>query len=105
MEIQVSRSDNQARFKISGEINESGAGVLNKYYQELEGRSSLKELVLNFKHVSYISSSGIGQLILFYKEMAMSGGAIRIEAASPEIHELLSDLDLGKIMEISKIKS
>ena len=102
MEVRVNRNGHSACLEISGKINESGAKILDNRYREMGGNADLKELVLDFKNVSEISRSGIGQLIIIYKEIAVSGGVVRIESASEEIHNLLTGLDFEKIMEISK---
>ncbi|MDM8549861.1 STAS domain-containing protein [Desulfobacterales bacterium HSG2] len=101
MEITVSKKKESVHFAFSDGIDELGAEILNKRFRELEKRS-LRKLVLDFKKVDYIGSSGIGQLILFYQLMAASGGRIRIENASKDIYDILMDLDIDKLMSISR---
>jgi len=103
MEFSVNREKNTTHFVISGDIDEKGAELLSHHFKELSAKKSVEELILDFKSVRYIGSSGIGVIILFYKKLAMSGGSIRIINVSGEISELLSDLDINKIIKISTL--
>ena len=101
MKITVIKKKERVCFDFSGGIDELGAELLNKQFRELE-KTALRELILNFKKVDYIGSSGIGQLILFYQLMAASGGRIRIENASKDVYDMLLDLDIDKLISISR---
>jgi anti-anti-sigma factor len=100
MEISVLHEKNTACFVIGGDIDENGAEALSHHFRELTTKGSVTELILDFKAVKYIGSSGIGVIILFYKKLTQSGGKIRIKNVSREIHDLLSDLDINKIIGI-----
>lgn len=101
MKIAVTHENGSARFTISGDIDELGAETLERQFHELDTKT-VKELVLDFRHVSYIGSSAIGQLLLFYKEMTLTGGVVRIEKVSKELYALLLDLDISKLIQISR---
>ncbi|QTA85106.1 STAS domain-containing protein [Desulfonema magnum] len=101
MKLKVTHEKECARFALSGDLDEKGADILDKGFRGLN-QGSLSELVLDFKDVAYIGSSAIGQLILFYKILAASGGKIRIENVSGDIYDLLLDLDINKLISISK---
>jgi anti-anti-sigma factor len=101
MEISVIRGKNSVNLVINGDIDEKGAELLNNHFSELTAKAPVAEVVLDFASVGYIGSSGIGAIILFYKKLAMASGSIRITNISKEIYELLSDLDINKIIKIS----
>lgn len=100
MEIKVNREGSRATFSLDGDIDEAGAALLRKQFQEL-GTDGLSDLVLDFSRVGYIGSSGIGQLILFYKQLAAVNGKARLINVSREIGELLRDLDIHKVIAIN----
>lgn len=100
MEISVLHEKDAAQFVISGDIDEKGAESLSQHFRELTAKGGVAELILDFKAVRYIGSSGIGVIILFYKKLTQSGGKIRIKNVSKEIYDLLSDLDINKIIGI-----
>ena len=101
MEIKVTHEDGRACFIISGDIDELGAETLERQFRELD-KHDVKELVVDLKNVAYIGSSAIGQLLLFYKEISLSGGTVRIENVSKELYALLLDLDINKLIQISR---
>ena len=93
---------NAVRFTPDGDIDEKGAEKLLRQFDNLSAHDAIAELVIDFKNVGYIGSSGIGVLILFYKRLATSGGGrVRIENLTKTIFDLFKELDLGTILEIS----
>ncbi len=54
-----------ARIDLAGEINASAEADLNAAYQEAEGLLGLQNvmIVLNFKSVTYINSTGIALIV------------------------------------------
>lgn len=101
MEVIVTRDGNQARFEIKGDIDEPGAEALKKRFRELK-ISLLREVTFDFKEVSHIGSAGIGKLLLFYKDLALNGGKMRIENISETVYELFKVLKLDTIFSISR---
>ncbi len=100
MEVNVTQEGSSARFTLNGKIDESGAEELKARFLSLN-RAALKEVVFDFKGVSHIGSAGIGKLLLFYKELAVSGGNIRITNVSDAIRDLFRVLKLDTIFTIS----
>ncbi len=101
MEINVTQNDNRARFELKGNIDERGAEDLKRHFRSLDV-SSLKEAVFDFAGVTHIGSAGIGKLLLFYKDLAVTGGKIRIENTSGTVFELFTVLKLNTIFSITK---
>lgn len=100
MEISVVYEKSTVCFVICGDIDENGAELLSNHFRKLTAKASVVKLILDFKSVAYIGSSGIGAIILFYKKLVQSGGNIQIRNVSKEIYDLLSDLDINKIISI-----
>jgi len=101
MEVNVTQQGDKAFFEIKGNIDERGAEELKVRFQELDV-SKLKEVSFDFGKVIHIGSAGIGKLLLFYKDLALNGGVIRILNASQTIVELFTVLKLDTIFTISK---
>ncbi len=99
MNVTVSQQGTRVSMILDGDIDEHGAETMNARFQGLK-KESFSELVLDFRKVKYIGSSGIGQLILFYKETAPLGKKVRIENVSGEIYDLLLDLDINRVVSI-----
>ena len=100
MELKITQKDNSAYFEIKGDIDERGAEELKQKFRELN-QQTLKNVILNFRHVTHIGSAGIGKLLLFYKDVALKGGEVRIENSSKSIYELFHVLKLDSIIRIS----
>lgn len=102
MELSVNKEGGLARFEVTGVIDEGGAEDIKRRFGELE-IASLKEVVFDFRHVKHIGSAGIGKLLLFYKDLAMQGGVIRIENVSSSIFDLFKVLKLNELFTISRV--
>jgi anti-sigma B factor antagonist len=75
-----------------------GTSDLRKRMRELvEGGS--RKIVLNLADVSYIDSSGIGELVAGYTTVATSGGALKLLNLAKRVHELLTITKLYTIFE------
>jgi anti-sigma B factor antagonist len=101
MEISVTSEADRLRFEVKGEIDEKGAEDLKQRFRELNSASH-KELIIDFHKVTHIGSAGIGKLLLFYKDMAVNGGKIRLENLSQTLYELFQTLKLDTIFIISR---
>lgn len=101
MEIETRKESGLTRLVMDGDIDEQGAEILNERFRALS-KTELKGVVLDFQKVGYIGSSGIGQLILIYKNLATSGGKVRIENARKAVYDLLVELHIDKVIEVSR---
>ncbi len=69
--------------------------------KQTDSVGSCKEVVFDFKQVSHIGSAGIGKLLLFYRELEVNGGKLRVENASKTVYELLKLVELDSLFGIS----
>lgn len=99
MNIKVTKEGNKTIMFLSGSIDIPGAESLKKSLtQILDGDS--KEVVIDFKEVSFIGSSGIGKLLIFYKNFTSKGGKINIENLNKEIKALFRAIKLDKLFNL-----
>lgn len=89
-----------ALFTLSGTIDEEGAAALKQQFNTLP-HSQIKELVIDLAEVSHIGSSGIGKLLLFYKNIAARKGTIRLVRVPRPIHDLFMELRLDTLFSMS----
>lgn len=85
---------------LSGTIDEEGAAALKQHFNTLP-HSRIKELVIDLADISHIGSSGIGKLLLFYKNMAAHQGTIRLIRVPQPIHNLFTELRLDTLFSMS----
>ena len=57
------------------------------------------QIVLNLKHVPYIDSLGLGQLVASYGSVMKAGGALKLLNVSSRNHDLLSITRLVTVFE------
>ena len=98
MEIKITRDKDQGRVEVIGDIDEKGAEVLKEKLKEL---LQCTEVVIDLGSVGYIGSSGIGKLLLFYKNVAVHGGKISITNLQPNLYTLFKELKLDTIFPIT----
>jgi len=102
MHVNVTKEGQTVFFEIIGKIDEQGAEELKKLFQQLN-LTITKEVVFNFHKVEHIGSAGIGKLLLFYKDLSVNGGIIRVEKVSNTVYELLHLVKLDTVFEIKKM--
>ncbi|MGD9202057.1 MAG: STAS domain-containing protein [Chitinispirillia bacterium] len=68
---------------------------LEEIINELIDRGD-KELVFNCKHLSYITSAGIGQIFKIIKRFKAIGGQLYICNMSEDIKEYFQDISIDK---------
>jgi len=65
-----------------------GPGMVKDIVTQLVLRGQ-QQIVLNLAEVSYIDSSGLGELVACYLTAARGGGAIKLANARPRVLDLL----------------
>jgi anti-sigma B factor antagonist len=84
---------------VSGRLTlGEGTSVLRTMMRELvEGGS--RRIVLNMADVTYMDSSGIGELVAAYTTIATAGGAVKLLNLAKRVHELLYITKLYTVFE------
>ncbi len=98
MDIITTQEAGRGRIVIQGDIDEKGAEILKQKLQEI---NRLQEVEIDFRHVGYIGSSGIGKLLLFYKDLTTRGGRLSATNLQPDLFRLFKELKLDTIFTIS----
>ncbi len=100
MEISLNFEANVAKMKIEGSMTSENAHVFQDKLKEVLD-SDAKMLELDFSACRNISSSGIGKLLIFYKEFLNKDGEIEIVKSSPSIYELFMTIKLNQLFTIN----
>lgn len=99
MNVKVTEEGSKTIMFLSGSIDIPGAENLKKFLTKIL-ESDCGEIVLDFKEVNFIGSSGIGKLLIFYKNFTAKGGSIHIENLNKEIKALFRAIKLDKLFNI-----
>jgi anti-sigma B factor antagonist len=85
---------------LSGRITlGEGSTVLRDTVRELLGRGQ-KKIMLNLGDVTYIDSSGIGELVSGFTTVANQGGQLKLLNLTKKVHDLLQITKLYTVFEV-----
>ena len=90
MTLTVRSVNHVAVLDLAGRLTSTdGAGLLKEAVDRLisEGRNSI---VLNLSQLSYMDSSGLGEMIACYTTASKAGGAVKLSHTTAKIQDLLS---------------
>jgi anti-sigma B factor antagonist len=99
MNISVTEGDDKTLVKLKGDIYiEQGDELLKVFNGIIE--KSPKEVVIDLNELKSITSSGIGKIVLLYKEMDKKKGKIKIIGVNETIMQIFRIVKLDKLVEI-----
>ena len=85
---------------VSGRITlGEETSVLRKTVRDLIAQGK-KKIVLNLSNVSYIDSSGVGELVASYTAVRNAGGELKLLNLTKKVHDLLQVTKLYTIFDI-----
>jgi len=96
MTVELTFNNNVASMKIDGILNSENAHILQDKLSEVL-RSEATLLELDLFDCKNISSTGIGKILLFYKDFISKGGEIEVVRSSNSVYELFSMLKLNQL--------
>ncbi len=85
---------------LSGRITlGEGSVVLRDTVRDLVGKGQ-KQILLNLGDVSYIDSSGIGELVSAYTSVRNQGGELKLLNLTKKVHDLLQITKLYTVFDV-----
>lgn len=92
--------DGVAIVETSGKVTlGEGTSTLRRNIRELVDAGTL-QIVLNMAEVTYMDSSGVGELLASHTTVAAAGGELKLLNVSPRVHEILAITRMDTIFEI-----
>lgn len=83
MPITESRGGSRVRLAPHGEIDMATVGQLRDAVIAALARSRPSAIVLDFRHVSFVDSTGIGELVRCQRAAEVSGSTLTLENLAP----------------------
>jgi len=100
LEIAVRKQDNVAVVDLSGRITLGEAsGRLRDTIKGLV-TDNTKDILLNLEGVTYMDSSGLGELVGAFATVSNRGGRLKLFGLQPRVHELMNITKLYSVFEI-----
>jgi anti-sigma B factor antagonist len=85
---------------VSGRITlGEGSAMLREMVKELVGKDR-KRIILNLGDVSYIDSSGIGELVSGFQTVRTNGGELKLLNLTKKVHDLLQITKLYTVFDV-----
>jgi len=101
MNIDITKKGQTLQLTIQGSIGEKEADILKQRFRE-NSLDDVNEVILDMDKVTHLGSSGIGKLILIYKDITFKSGQLKLINTPPGIYESLIHIKFDKIFSISK---
>ena len=101
MEISTDTQGQTSVVRVSGRVDEQGAETMKASLGSLS-LSGISEVQIDFKGLTYIGSSGIGKLLLFYKNIGVQQIRLKVINVPTQIYDLLLELKLNTVFTIEK---
>jgi len=99
MTIRESKIDSFALLEVSGRVDSENAETLKKSLVELGKREH--RVLIDCSAMDYISSTGLGALLMLLKLIQQEGGMLRLFGLSPRIAEVFEISGFNKLFAIS----
>ena len=100
MKTSTRRVDGVTILDLSGRITlGEGSVVLRDQIRDLIGKGE-KKLLLNLGDVTYIDSSGIGELVSAFTTVRNQGGELKLLNLTKKVHDLLQITKLYTVFDI-----
>jgi len=99
MYIKVLESEGKLVVRVKGDIYIDQADELLETFNNIIEKGP-EEVLLDLKGLKSITSSGIGKIVLLYKELQKKKGVLKIEGVNDTIMEIFKIVKLDKLVEI-----
>lgn len=101
MDVKIVEKDSVTVCYIAGDIDINSAPMIKKHFERIISGKKPR-IVINFKDVSYIDSSGLATLVEFLKHIKLFNGKLKLSNMSQKIKSLFEITKLEKLFEIKQ---
>ena len=100
MNVSFVEADNELIVKLDGDLDHHGADLAREEIDSLLREHNIVKLIMDFKGLDFIDSSGIGFVIGRYKNIRKKDGTVEIVNSSKKVRKILDMSGIGKIIRI-----
>ena len=98
MDLNFEKIDDILIISLYGELDHHSSEEIRAMLDDRIERDDIKNLILNFEHVTFMDSSGIGVVIGRYKKMQQKKGTLCIAKARNNINKVFEISGLYKLI-------
>lgn len=100
MDITLDFNNDKVMMKVDGVITSENAYEFQEKLKQVLN-SGKKKLEIDLSTCRNISSTGIGKLLLFYKDFLNNDGKVEIIKSSQSVYDLLTTIKLNQLFPIN----
>lgn len=100
MNLEYIESGSTLTIKLKGELDHHSADETRALIDNKLNKEIYNKIIIDFKNLDFIDSSGIGFIIGRYKVIRKRNGEIEIINASKKVKKILDMSGIGKIISI-----
>lgn len=101
MQISETLTEEALELKLKGKLDALTAPQLYEKLRTLSQTAYVKKIVLDCQELEYISSAGVGVILLFYDELYKQNKQLMLQKPSAKVHDVLELLGVTRIVPIS----
>ncbi len=102
MSVKIEVNDSVITAFLEGEIDHHSASVIRYEIDAAVEKVNPEVLILDFKDVTFMDSSGIGLVMGRYKIMKPIGGELHVSNTSPHIYKVMKLAGLDRLAKMDK---
>lgn len=80
--------DDMLKINLKGEIDHHIASIIKYEIDQYIEKHKIKNILFDFKDVSFMDSSGVGMIIGRYKKLQKAGGKIGVIYLTPQVKKI-----------------
>lgn len=98
MNLEFHKKDDKVIVDLIGELDHHNAEEVRVKIDDRIDRDNIKKLILNFKDVTFMDSSGIGAVVGRYKKITSKGGVLCVADINRGVNRVFKLSGLLKII-------
>ena len=102
MSVKIEASDQTVTAYLDGEIDHHSATEIREIIDRELAKGTAKLLIMDFRDVTFMDSSGIGLVIGRYRQMKLFDGKLEVINTSPHIFKVMKIAGLERLAVIEK---
>lgn len=104
MPTRIENTDGLMKAYLEGELDHHTAREMREAIDEAAGLTRPQKLVLDFRDVTFMDSSGIGLVMGRYKLLTSWGGKVSIANTSPHITKVMKLAGMERLASIEPVE-
>ena len=98
--MEFERSNDTVTAYVTGELDQCSAQGIRRELDKLIRDPEVRRLILDFKDMSFMDSSGIGVILGRYRELRARGGTVAVRNMTPPVRRIFLLAGMNQVIDI-----